>query len=198
MAGFRFTLKLTPHGRLALEESDDAPELAPELARRLQEAFSRGPGFGLLQLGAREVGETVPAVFAYWREFAARFVTALCTRTAADDAAVRNTGSAGRGAGRTVPVSTGNDRGRIHHARRAARALARTGDRVRRGDVRRPSPSPAVSQIPESRLEPRRPGPLQPGREPQGRRSSVCISRHLYDAPVERRPGRSICRSARP
>jgi superfamily II DNA or RNA helicase len=84
MTGFRLALKLTPHGRLALEESADAHELAPELARRLQESFSRGPGFGLLQLGAREVSQTVPAVFAYWREFAARFVTALCTRTADD------------------------------------------------------------------------------------------------------------------
>ena len=81
MPGSRFALKLTPHGRLALTESGDAPELAPELARRLQEAFSRGAGFGLLQLGAREVGQALPAVFAYWREFAARFVTALCTRT---------------------------------------------------------------------------------------------------------------------
>ena len=86
MAAYRFTLKLTPLGRLVLQESDDAPELAPDLARRLKEAFARGPGFGLLQLGAREVGATVPAVYFYWREFAALFVTALCTRTAADDA----------------------------------------------------------------------------------------------------------------
>jgi hypothetical protein len=85
MAGFRFTLKLTPHGRLALEASDDAQELSPQLGRRLTEAFSRGPGFGLLQLGAREVGETVSAVYAYWREFATRFVAALCTRTGVDD-----------------------------------------------------------------------------------------------------------------
>jgi hypothetical protein len=88
MAGFRFALKLTPHGRLVLDESDDAVELAPQLAQRLQEAFFRGSGFGLLQLGAREVGETLPAAFAYWREFAARFVTSLCTRTGADDRSV--------------------------------------------------------------------------------------------------------------
>jgi non-specific serine/threonine protein kinase len=88
MAGFRFALKLTPHGRLALVEADDAPELAPELAHRLREAFSRGAGFGLLDLGAREVGETLPAAFAYWREFAARFVASLCTRTGADDRSV--------------------------------------------------------------------------------------------------------------
>ncbi len=86
MTGIRLTLRLTPHGRLTLEESSDAPELAPELGKRLQEAFCRGSGFGLLQLGAREVGQTAPAVFAYWRDFAARFVAALCTRSAADDA----------------------------------------------------------------------------------------------------------------
>jgi len=85
MAGFRFAPKLTPHGRLHFAESEDAPELAPDLARRLGGAFARGAGFGLLQLGAREVAETLPAAFAYWREFAARFVAALCTRTGADD-----------------------------------------------------------------------------------------------------------------
>lgn len=85
MPGFRFTFRLTPHGCLVLEESGDAQELATEFAQRLQEAFSRGPGFGLLQLGAREVGHAIAAIFAYWREFAARFVAALCTRTAADE-----------------------------------------------------------------------------------------------------------------
>jgi superfamily II DNA or RNA helicase len=85
MTGTRLTLKLTPHGRLTFQESSDAPELAPELGKRLQEAFCRGSGFGLLQLGAREVGQTFPAVFAYWREFAARFVAALCTRPAGEE-----------------------------------------------------------------------------------------------------------------
>ena len=39
MAGFRLALKLTPHGLLAVTESDDAPELAPKSARRSWEAF---------------------------------------------------------------------------------------------------------------------------------------------------------------
>jgi superfamily II DNA or RNA helicase len=86
MTELRCTLKLTPHGRLVLEESDDAQELAPDLAQRLRAAFSRGPGFGLLQLGGREIGQTVPAVFSYWREFASRFLTALCTRTGVENA----------------------------------------------------------------------------------------------------------------
>ncbi len=70
---------LTPHGHLTLIEDRDASALENELARRLQDAFARGSGHGLLQLGASEVGVALPAVFCYWREFAARYVTALCT-----------------------------------------------------------------------------------------------------------------------
>jgi non-specific serine/threonine protein kinase len=86
MPGFRLTLKLSPHGRLSIEESSDAVELAPELGKRLQGAFSRSSGFGLMQLGAREIGQAVPAVFSYWREFAARFIALLCAQTGADEA----------------------------------------------------------------------------------------------------------------
>ena len=70
---------LTPHGHLTLIEDRDALALEPELAQRLQDAFVRGSGHGLLQLGASEVGVALPPVFSYWREFAARYVTALCT-----------------------------------------------------------------------------------------------------------------------
>ena len=71
---------LTPHGHLILSEDRDASALEPELVRRLQNAFARGSGHGLLQLGASEVGVALPPVFSYWREFGARYVTALCTR----------------------------------------------------------------------------------------------------------------------
>jgi hypothetical protein len=71
---------LTPHGHLILSEDRDASALEPELARRLQNAFARGSGHGLLQLGASEVEVALPLVFSYWREFGARYVTALCTR----------------------------------------------------------------------------------------------------------------------
>ncbi len=71
---------LTPHGHLILREDRDASALEPELGRRLQNAFARGSGHGLLQLGASEVGVALPPVFSYWREFGARYVTALCTR----------------------------------------------------------------------------------------------------------------------
>jgi non-specific serine/threonine protein kinase len=81
----RLTPCLTPQGRLLLAVSDDAPELDPALGLRMQQAFDRGAGHGLLRLGAAEVGQALPPVFAYWREFAGRFVTALCTRPDAEE-----------------------------------------------------------------------------------------------------------------
>ena len=69
---------LTPHGRLLLAHVEDAPPLSPDLAERLQEAFTRGHGHGLLQLGAAEVQTAMPPVFMYWREFSGRYVVALC------------------------------------------------------------------------------------------------------------------------
>lgn len=59
--------------------------LAPEFGERVERAFARGAGHGLLRLGAAEVEEVVPPVFAYWREFAGRFVTALCARPSVDE-----------------------------------------------------------------------------------------------------------------
>ncbi len=73
-------LALTPHGRLVLVPDAGATPLAGELQDRLPRAFDRGPGHGLLLLGADETGTALPPAFSYWREFGARFVTALCTR----------------------------------------------------------------------------------------------------------------------
>jgi non-specific serine/threonine protein kinase len=71
------TLAVTPHGHLILTGADDAAPLAADAAARIQEAFARGAGDGLLQLGAAEVTTPLPPVFAYWREVAARYVTAV-------------------------------------------------------------------------------------------------------------------------
>ena len=76
----RLTLCLSPQGRLGLTATDDAVELEPAIAQRLGEAFARGAGHGLLRLGAGEVAQVLPPVFAYWREFGARYVTALCAK----------------------------------------------------------------------------------------------------------------------
>ena len=73
-------LVLTPHGHLMLSQEPDAPGLDGALAGRLRRAFERGSGHGLLQLGAEEAGTALPPVYSYWREFGARYVTALCTQ----------------------------------------------------------------------------------------------------------------------
>src|SRR5262245_11028116 len=76
---------LTPQGHLHLAPSDDAPALNADLASRLGEAFARGAGHGLLQLGAEEVGTTLPPLLGYWRDFAARYVTAVCAQPDIED-----------------------------------------------------------------------------------------------------------------
>jgi non-specific serine/threonine protein kinase len=79
---------LTPHGRLILAPSDEALALAPDVAGRLVPAFDRGSGHGLLQLGAAETATALPAGLAYWRDFAARYVTAVRTLPDFDEAAI--------------------------------------------------------------------------------------------------------------
>ena len=69
---------LTPHGVLTLRQTGNATASESEQGRRLETAFIRGPGHGLLWLGANEVGTALPPVLSYWREFGVRYVTALC------------------------------------------------------------------------------------------------------------------------
>src|SRR5712675_1852758 len=69
---------LTPRGLLILRPTEEALGLESERNSRLEKAFLRGPGHGLLCLGANEVGTALPPVLSYWREFGSRYVTALC------------------------------------------------------------------------------------------------------------------------
>jgi hypothetical protein len=73
-------LCLTPHGRLLLAPDHGAWPLDPALTDRLQKAFARGSGHGLLALGLDEAGTTLPPVLAWWREFAAQYIAAVCAR----------------------------------------------------------------------------------------------------------------------
>jgi superfamily II DNA or RNA helicase len=86
--GLRPTLRLTPLGHLVCEPSADAPDMDDQAASRLTAAFARGTGAGLLRLGAGEVGQPLPPVFAWWRHFAGRYVAALCHRETADIAEI--------------------------------------------------------------------------------------------------------------
>src|SRR5712691_2710825 len=69
---------LTPHGSLILGQTGEDTALEPERGSRLEQAFARGSGHGLLSLGAGEVGTALPPVLSYWRELGTRYVTALC------------------------------------------------------------------------------------------------------------------------
>jgi superfamily II DNA or RNA helicase len=82
----RLGLRLTPHGRLVVEDQDDAPEIDPKVATRLTEAFARGSGSGLVRLAAGEVGQALPPAFVWWRQYAARYVASLCLHAAGMDA----------------------------------------------------------------------------------------------------------------
>ena len=89
--GASIELILTPHGRLVLNETAEAPALDREVVDRLRRAFESGSGSGLLQLGAGEVQTPLPPTFGWWRGFSTRYVTALCAHPEAADAS----GSAG-------------------------------------------------------------------------------------------------------
>lgn len=77
-----FGLRLTPQGHLVWHADNDAPGLNGAAAMRLNNAFAQGNGQGLLQLGAGEVGQALPPVLAWWRGFAAQYVSALCLQGA--------------------------------------------------------------------------------------------------------------------
>jgi superfamily II DNA or RNA helicase len=86
----RLALVLTPHGLLTLRrESETAmPEL--EHGARLEKAFGRGAGHGLLCLGVDEVGAVLPPVLSYWRELGTRYVAALCALPGVGDGPIKS------------------------------------------------------------------------------------------------------------
>jgi len=80
-----FALQLTPKGHLQFGAEPEASLLSGTLADQLAAAFAHGSGHGLLHLGAAEVTTALPPLWAFWRDFATRFVTAL-TATPEDGA----------------------------------------------------------------------------------------------------------------
>ncbi|HZZ62258.1 MAG TPA: DEAD/DEAH box helicase [Roseiarcus sp.] len=69
---------LTPHRALRLERLATESSLDDDVARRLEAAFARGSGHGLLQLGSAEAGSRLSPELGFWRAFAMRFVAAVC------------------------------------------------------------------------------------------------------------------------
>ncbi|WP_211709073.1 hypothetical protein, partial [Paraburkholderia aspalathi] len=73
----RLSPQITPAGHLLTRPETDAPPLPNDIA--LGEAFQAGAGHGLLYLGSTAIGRALPLAWGWWRDFAVRYVTALCT-----------------------------------------------------------------------------------------------------------------------
>lgn len=82
------SLRLTPNGHLLMVVNVEEPALPATLQHGHVDAFALGAGHGLLYLGATQVGAVLPPVLAWWRDFAARYVTALCATAGDADAVI--------------------------------------------------------------------------------------------------------------
>src|ERR1700676_208551 len=85
----RLRLRITPQGRLSVEDQDDGPDIDAAASVRLSDAFARGTGYGLMWLGAAEVGQALPPLFVWWRDFAALYVGSLCLHVSGSEAEER-------------------------------------------------------------------------------------------------------------
>lgn len=70
--------QLTPRGHLLAVHQGDMPPLLETIGQPLAKAFAHGAGHGLLHLGTTEIGRALPPAWAWWRDFAASYVTSLC------------------------------------------------------------------------------------------------------------------------
>ncbi len=70
------SLAFSPHGLLHFDAAADA-DVAADVAARIERAFAHDTGEGLFHLGAVEVDTALPPTFAFFRELATDFVTAL-------------------------------------------------------------------------------------------------------------------------
>jgi len=81
----RFELVLTPSGHLLLREQEsDAEAKADRWTKRVVEGFRSGPATGLLALAATRPDSPPRASFAFWRDFACSYLTALCRTPGGD------------------------------------------------------------------------------------------------------------------
>ncbi len=80
--------QLTPRGSLVAQPQADAAPLATQLEQDIAQAFALGSGSGLLHMGSVQVGRSLPPAWAWWRDFAVLYVTALCALPEGAEAAV--------------------------------------------------------------------------------------------------------------
>jgi len=71
-------LILSPAGKIHGEDAGAAPGLPRDVEQRARAAFAEGSARGLLLLAAVEPEAPLSPTFVYWREFARRYLHALC------------------------------------------------------------------------------------------------------------------------
>ncbi len=129
MESVTLALVLTPHGHLVLAHEDGAPSLDGAIARRLQTAFERGSGSGLLWLGANEVGTALPPVYLLLARIRRPLRDRSLHPAGRRRAAPKNPGPqpSRRRAELDDAASAAHDRRRVSDGRRPQRALAGVG-----------------------------------------------------------------------
>jgi len=85
-----FSLGVAPSGRVhACRGGAFGHPLAARTAEKIEAAFARGPGHGLLHLGVEETSGQLGAAAGYWRDLAKLFVTKLRTILDPDEAVAK-------------------------------------------------------------------------------------------------------------
>lgn len=78
--------QMTPAGHLLAAPDAEAAPLPDDIA--LGGVFQAGAGHGLLYLGSTTIGRALPPAWAWWRDFAVHYLTALCNTAEDEDIAV--------------------------------------------------------------------------------------------------------------
>ncbi|WP_028215425.1 DEAD/DEAH box helicase [Paraburkholderia mimosarum] len=84
--------KITPAGHLLAVPEVEAAPLPDDI--ELGGIFQAGAGHGLLYLGSTTLGRALPPAWGWWRDFAVRYITALCSTAEDEDMAVAEPGTA--------------------------------------------------------------------------------------------------------
>lgn len=83
----RLICGLTPRGRIELVPvpDRDGPHMSAAVSQRINRAFEKGRGHGVLHLGAAELGTDLDPTLSFWRDLGRVFVAKLCGALDPDD-----------------------------------------------------------------------------------------------------------------
>ena len=131
-----FDLVFTPAGHimaveLTAEKSDAQNDCSAEIVdgrlKRVAKAFAAGQGEGLFVLATERFDGSLPPSFAYWRDFAARYLTALCHTPDGADAKLEPIAPPEEAELAAIaPECPADARGRVSQRSRAGRRLGQT------------------------------------------------------------------------